>query len=206
MSKKLVITFEGIEGSGKSLHIKNIVNYLSKKKVRFIELREPGGSKNAEKIRKLILNKKSTFNTKTDLLLYLAARSENIETIINKHYKKKIILIDRFSDSTLAYQHYGMGLNKKIIETINNYLLKKIKIDYTFLHIVNKKNLNKRMLKRKNLNRYDKYNYSFYQKVQNGFIKMANLNKTKYLIVNSNKKINENKTIIINKINKLLNI
>ena len=161
MSKKLVITFEGIEGSGKSLHIKNIVNYLSKKKVRFIELREPGGSKNAEKIRKLILNKKSTFNTKTDLLLYLAARSENIETIINKHYKKKIILIDRFSDSTLAYQHYGMGLNKKIIETINNYLLKKIKIDYTFLHIINKKNLNKRMLKRKNLNRYDKFNYSF---------------------------------------------
>ena len=206
MSKKLVITFEGIEGSGKSLHIKNIVNYLSKKKVRFIKLREPGGSKNAEKIRKLILNKKSTFNTKTDLLLYLAARSENIETIINKHYKKKIILIDRFSDSTLAYQHYGMGLNKKIIETINNYLLKKIKIDYTFLHIINKKNLNKRMLKRKNLNRYDKFNYSFYQKVQNGFIKMANLNKTKYLIVNSNKKINENKTIIINKINKLLNI
>ena len=206
MSKKLVITFEGIEGSGKSLHIKNIVNYLSKKKVRFIDLREPGGSKNAEKIRKLILNKKSTFNAKTDLLLYLAARSENIETIINKHYKKKIILIDRFSDSTLAYQHYGMGLNKKIIETINNYLLKKIKIDYTFLHIVNKKNLNKRMLKRKNLNRYDKFNYSFYQKVQNGFIKMANLNKTKYLIVNSNKKINENKTIIINKINKLLNI
>ena len=206
MSKKLVITFEGIEGSGKSLHIKNIVNYLSKKKVRFIELREPGGSKNAEKIRKLILNKKSTFNTKTDLLLYLAARSENIETIINKDYRKKIILIDRFSDSTLAYQHYGMGLNKKIIETINNYLLKKIKIDYTFLHIVNKKNLKKRILKRKNLNKYDKFNYSFYQKVQNGFIKMANLNKTKYLIVNSNKKINENKTIIINKINKLLNI
>jgi len=206
MSKKLVITFEGIEGSGKSLHIKNIVNYLSKKKVRFIKLREPGGSKNAEKIRKLILNKKSTFNTKTDLLLYLAARSENIETIINKDYRKKIILIDRFSDSTLAYQHYGMGLNKKIIETINNYLLKKIKIDYTFLHIVNKKNLKKRILKRKNLNKYDKFNYSFYQKVQNGFIKIANLNKTKYLMVNSNKRINENKTIIINKINKLLNI
>ena len=206
MSKKLIITFEGIEGSGKSLHIKNIVNYLSKKKVRFIKLREPGGSKNSEKIRKLILNKKSTFNTKTDLLLYLAARSENIETIINKDYRKKIILIDRFSDSTLAYQHYGMGLNKKIIETINNYLLKKIKIDYTFLHIVNKKNLKKRILKRKNLNKYDKFNYSFYQKVQNGFIKMANLNKTKYLMVNSNKKINENKTIIINKINKLLNI
>ena len=205
-SKKLIITFEGIEGSGKSLHIKNIVNYLSKKKVRFIKLREPGGSKNAEKIRKLILNKKSTFNTKNDLLIYLAARRENIETIINKHYRKKIILIDRFTDSTLAYQHYGMGLNKKIIETINNYLLKKIKIDYTFLHIINKKNLNKRMLKRKNLNRYDKFNYSFYQKVQNGFIKMANLNKTKYLIVNSNNKINENKTIIINQINKLLNI
>ena len=89
MYKKIIIAFEGIEGSGKTLHIKNIANYLKKRKVSFIKLREPGGSKNSEKIRKLILNKKSTFNKKTDLLLYLASRSENIESIINKNYKKK---------------------------------------------------------------------------------------------------------------------
>ena len=90
MYKKLIITFEGIEGSGKSLHIKNVVTYLKKKKIPFVKLREPGGSKNSEKIRKLILNNKSTFNKKTDLFLYLAARNENVENLINKNYKKKL--------------------------------------------------------------------------------------------------------------------
>ena len=89
MYKKLIITFEGIEGSGKSLHINNVSNYLKKKRIPYIKLREPGGSKNSEKIRKLILNKKSTLNRNTDLLLYLAARSENVEKIIIKNYKKK---------------------------------------------------------------------------------------------------------------------
>ena len=206
MSKKIIISFEGIEGSGKSYHLKNVSNYLKKNKVSHIRLREPGGSKNAEKIRKLILNKKSTFNNKTDLLLYLAARNENIENIIKKNYKKKIILIDRFTDSTIAYQHYGLGLNKEIIKIINNYLLNKIKVNYTFLHIVNQKNLKIRLHKRKSLNRYDKFNYSFYKKVQKGFIKQAKLKNKKYLIVDSNNKINENKKIIINKINNLINL
>ena len=206
MYKKLIITFEGIEGSGKSLHIKNVSNYLKKKKVPFIKLREPGGSKNSEKIRKLILDKKSNFNNNTDLLLYLASRSENIEKIINKFYKKKLILIDRFTDSTIAYQHFGMGVDKKIIKIINNYLLRKLKVNFTFLHIVNEKNLKLRLLKRKNLNRYDNFKYSFYKKVQKGFIKESNLNKKKYLIIDSNKKINENKKKILNKINKLIKI
>ena len=206
MYKKLIITFEGIEGSGKSLHIKSVVNYLKKKKVPFVKLREPGGSKNSEKIRKLILDKKSNFNNNTDLLLYLAARSENIETIINKYYKKKVILIDRFTDSTLAYQHFGMGVDKNIIKIINNHLLRKLKVHFTFLHIVNEKNLKLRLLKRKKLNRYDNFKYSFYKKVQKGFIKQSNLNKKKYLIVNSNKKISENKKSILNKINKLIKI
>ena len=75
MSKKPVIVFEGIESSGKSHHIKKISKYLDKKKINYIMIREPGGSSNSEKIRKLILNKKSNFNVHTDLLLYLAARS-----------------------------------------------------------------------------------------------------------------------------------
>ena len=206
MSKKLIITFEGIEGSGKSLHIQNAANYLKKKKISFIRLREPGGSKNAEKIRKLILNNKSKFNKNTDLLLYFAARSENVENIIKKNYKKRVILIDRFTDSTFAYQHYGMGVDKGFIQLINNYLLKKINVSFTFLHIVNEKNLKHRLLKRKVLNRYDKFKYSFYKKVQKGFVNRARLNKKKYLTINSNIEINKNKKIIINKINKILNI
>ena len=92
MSKKVVIAFEGIEGSGKTFHINYVSNYLEKKKIDHIKLREPGGSKNSEKIRKLILNKKSNFNKNTDLLLYLSSRSENIE-YIKKFYKKKNYLI-----------------------------------------------------------------------------------------------------------------
>jgi dTMP kinase len=202
----MIITFEGIEGSGKTLHIDNVSRHLKKKKISFVKLREPGGSKNSEKIRKLILNNKTNFNKYTDLFLYLAARSENIEKIIIKNYQKKVILIDRFTDSTLAYQHYGMGISKKIIEHLNKYLLKKIKINFTFLNIVNEKNLKKRLFKRKRLNRYDKFKHAFYKKVQKGFIRQAKLKSSKYLIVNSNIKVQDNKRIIINKINKILDI
>ena len=204
--KKPLIVFEGVEGSGKSLHINNVAKFLKKKNIKFIKIREPGGSKNSEKIRKIILNKKSNFNQKTDLLLYLASRSENIEKIIKKNYKKKIILIDRFIDSTLAYQHYGMGINKSIINRLNNYLLGKIKIDFTFLNLVNMINLKLRLSKRQNLNRYDNFKISFYKKIQNGFIKISKRNKKKYLLINSNDSINKNKKIILNKTNKLLGL
>ena len=203
MSKKLIIVFEGIEGTGKSHHIKNVAKYLKKNNKKFIQIREPGGSNNSEKIRKLILNNRSTFNKYTDLLLYLAARSENIE-LIKKNIGKKIILIDRFSDSTIAYQHYGMGVNLKFINNINDFLLKGIDVDFTFLNTVNKKNMKNRLIKRKNLNRYDKFNYSFYEKVQKGFIKIFQKNPKKYMKINSNLDISYNKRIILDKINKLI--
>ena len=165
-------------------------------------MREPGGNKNSEKIRKLILNSKSNFNKNTDLLLYLAARSENIE-YLKKFYKKKIILLDRFTDSTIAYQHYGMGIDIKILKKINNYLLKFFKVDFTFLNLVNNKNMKKRLNKRKKLNRYDKFDLRFYNKVQKGFIKIAK-NKKNYKIIDSNRSIEINKFDIINKIEKLI--
>ena len=203
MYKKPVIVFEGIEGSGKSYHSKKVSNYLKKKKIAHIIIREPGGSINSEKIRKLILNKKSKFNKNTDLLLYLASRSENI-SILKKNFRKKIILIDRFTDSTLAYQHYGFDVNKDLINTINQYLLKDFKVDFTFLNIVNKKNLNKRLKSRKSLNRYDQFNYNFYEKVQRGFLKLSKKNKKKYQVIDSNLDINHNLSIILKKIDKLI--
>ena len=202
MSKKPVIVFEGIEGSGKSHHISNVSKYLDKKKIDYIKIREPGGSKNSEKIRKLLLNKNSNFNNNTDLLLMLASRSENIN-LIKKNFRKKIILIDRFTDSTIAYQHYGMGIDINIINTINNFLLKKIKIDFTFLNIVNKKNVFLRLKQRKLLNRYDKFDMRFYNKVQKGFLKLA-FKKKSYKIINSNLNIKINENLIIDQINKLI--
>tara|TARA_B100000795_G_scaffold179229_1_gene135660 strand:+ start:61 stop:672 length:612 start_codon:yes stop_codon:yes gene_type:complete len=203
MSKKTIIVFEGIEGTGKSHHINNVAKYLKKNNKKFIQIREPGGSKNSEKIRRLILNNKSKFNKYTDLLLYLSARSENIE-LIKKNIGKKIILIDRFSDSTIAYQHYGMGVNLKFIKSINDFLLKGINIDFTFLNTVSLKNMQKRLVKRKNLNRYDKFNNNFYRNVQKGFVKILKKNPNKYMKVDSNLSIKHNEKIILNKINDLI--
>ncbi len=203
MSKKSIIVFEGIEGTGKSHHIKNVARYLKKKKLDFIQIREPGGSKNSEKIRKLLLNKNSSFNKYTDLLLYLSARSENIE-LIKKNVGKRIILIDRFSDSTIAYQHFGMGVNLKFINNINNFLLKNININFTFLNIVSLKNMKNRLMKRKNLNRYDKFDNNFYTKVQKGFINLLKKNPKKYMKINSNLSIKHNEKIILNKIRDLV--
>lgn len=203
MSKNPIIVFEGIEGSGKSLHINNVANYLKKINRKFIRIREPGGSKNSEKIRKLILDNKSSFNVNTDLLLYMSARSENIN-LIKKNYKKKIILIDRFVDSTIAYQHYGFVVDIKIINLINKFLLQNIQVTFTFLNIVSLKNMNNRLKKRKKLNRYDKFNTVFYNKVQKGFLDILKKKKNKYLKVNSNLEINLNKILIINKIKKLI--
>ena len=203
MSRKPVIIFEGIEGSGKTSHINYVSKYLKSKGIKHIKIREPGGTKNSEKIRKMILNNKSTFNKDTDLLLYLAARSENIYQL-KRYYKKKIILIDRFVDSTIAYQHHGFGLNLSIIELLNKYLLKNFKINFTFLNIVNKTNMKKRLRMRKKLNRYDKFQFKFYEKVQSGFLKQAKKNKNKYLIVDSNLDIKINKKIILDKIDKLI--
>ena len=202
MSKKIVIAFEGIEGSGKTFHINNVSKHLKKKKIPHIKLREPGGSKNSEKIRNLILNNKSNFKKNTDLLLYLAARSENIE-YLKKYYKKKIILLDRFTDSTIAYQHFGMGVNLKILNKVNNHLLKSFKVDFTFLNTVSEKNMKKRLKERKKLNRYDKFEKKFYHRVQKGFIKISK-NKKNYKIINSNYPIEKNKKDIIDKIEALI--
>ena len=203
MSKKPIIVFEGIEGSGKSHHISIVSKYLTKKKINHIKIREPGGNPNSEKIRKLVLNNKSNFNKDTDLLLYMAARSENIN-IIKKSFNKKVILIDRFTDSTIAYQHYGMGVDLNLIKTLNKYLLKNIKASFTFLNIVNKNNLQKRLKKRKSLNRYDKFKISFYNKVQNGFLRLSKKQKNKYQLINSNLDIDKNEKLVLNKIDRLI--
>ena len=152
MSKYPIIIFEGIETSGKTTNFNIAVNYLKKKKKSFIKLREPGGSIFSEKIRKLILNKKLKLNNKTDLLLFYASRSENFEKIIKKNYKKKIILIDRFTDSTIAYQHFGMKLDLNIIKMLNKFIIGNFNPDLVFLSTVNSINLKKRLKKRSTLN------------------------------------------------------
>ena len=97
-----------------------------------------------------------------------------------------------------------MNIDINFINTVNQFLIKKIKVNFTFLHLVNKKNIQLRLSTRKKLNRYDKFKMLFYKKVQLGFVKIANKYKNKYLKINSNLNIATNKKIIINKINELI--
>ena len=97
-----------------------------------------------------------------------------------------------------------MGINLKFINDINNFLIKKIKVDFTFLNTVNKKNMKQRLMKRKRLNRYDKFNDNFYEKVQKGFIKILKGNPKKYMNIDSNMNIEVNESIILNKIDDLI--
>ena len=205
--RSLFATFEGIEGSGKSYQSRKLYKNLKEKRVSAIFTREPGGSIGAEKIRKLILTgSKNKFTRTTDTLLYLAARNEHFEKILKPAiYKKKNIICDRFFDSTLAYQVYGNGVNKSLVDYIHNQILGKIKPDLTFILKVNINKAFQRLKKRKIINRYDKFSMNFYKKVQDAFIKIAIKNKKRCLILDNSKDTIETEKIILRKFIKALN-
>ena len=96
------------------------------------------------------------------------------------------------------------GIDLNLIKTLNKYLLKNIKVSFTFLNVVNKKNLQKRLKQRKSLNRYDKFRMSFYNKVQKGFLNLSKKQKNKYQLINSNLDINNNEKLILDKIDRLI--
>mgnify|MGYP001361825172 FL=1 len=204
MSKNPVIIFEGIEASGKSTNLDIAAKYLKKKRKKYIKLREPGGSPFSEKIRKILLNKNYKLDYKTDLMLFLASRSENFQKIIKKNYNKRIILIDRFIDSTIAYQHYGMNINLNIIKTLNKFIIGNFKADITFLSTVNVKNLRLRLNKRLKLNRYDKFKLKFYTKVQNGYLKISKNSKNYILLDSNTNSEKEMSKLIIKKLEKII--
>ena len=203
--KKVFVVFEGIEGSGKSAHSRYLSRKLKKNKIPHIYLREPGGSPNAEQIRKILLKKENNkFHPFTDLLLYLASRNENFIENIMPFYRKKVIICDRFIDSTLAYQHYGLGIKKNIINVMNKEILGSIKPDFTFLMDINVNKSLLRISSRKKKNRYDKFTKTFYRKVKNGFLKIYQKNKSKYMIIDTSLKFKVNQKLIFDKLINLM--
>jgi len=209
--KSLFITFEGIEGSGKSFQSKKLYKNLKKKKITPILTREPGGTRSAEKIRDVILKdyfhpeSKEKFSKYTDTLLYLAARNEHIENKIRPALKKnKVIICDRFVDSTSAYQIYGKGVNKSFIDSIHKHILKGLKPDLTFILTSKISKAMKRLHKRKKKNRYDKFSKNFYEKVQKAFIKIAKSNSKRYIVLDNSEDSSEIEKVIFKKVYNLL--
>ena len=201
--KSLFVTFEGIEGSGKSYQCRKLYKNLKKRRIPVLLTREPGGTSGAEKIREVILkdyfhpDSREKFNRYTDTLLYLAARNEHIENKIKPAIlKKKIIICDRFIDSTFAYQVYANGVNKSLVDSVHRYILGGIKPDLTFVLKANISTALLRLKKRKKKNRYDKFSKNFYIKVQNAFIKIAKNNKKRCVIVDTSKDTTDAEKII----------
>ena len=191
--RSLFVVFEGIEGCGKSYQSKKLFNNLKKKKISTVLTREPGGTRSAELIRNLILKdyfnkyKKEKFDKYTDTLLYLAARNEHVKNKIKPELKKKrIVICDRFTDSTIAYQVFGKKIKKSFVENIHKVILHNIKPDLSFVLKVSPKSSKIRLKKRMTKNRYDNFPQSFYSKAQKSFLKIAK-NKKNYFIFDSSK-------------------
>ena len=210
--KPFFIVFEGVEGCGKSFQSNKLNKKLRSKKIDTILTREPGGTKSSELIRNLILkdyfqkNQSDKFDKYTDTLLYLAARNEHIKNKIKPALKKKkVVICDRFTDSTLAYQVYGKKVDISFINNIHKKILSGIKPNIVFVLKVSEKVSRKRLKKRKNKNRYDNFAQSFYTKAQKSFIKLSK-NKKNYFVLNSSLNDNSLEEKIFNIVSKYLNI
>ena len=181
--KNLFVSFEGPEASGKSSQIKLLTKYLKKNKIPHIVTREPGGTKIGEKLRKIILDKNENITPSEEILLLMSARLNHINNVILPSLKKgKIVICDRFADSTFVYQGYvnNFGLKKTLDlhkKLLNNFLPTK-----TFLFILNSSEINRRLKLRKNKNKYDKINKDFHNKVIRGYKKISKNNKRFYTI------------------------
>ncbi|WP_425381273.1 dTMP kinase [Spiroplasma endosymbiont of Polydrusus pterygomalis] len=186
----LFITFEGPEGAGKTTVLKMIKEQLKQDGFTVVITREPGGSDISEQIRQVILNKENTLmDPWTEVLLYIAARRQHlVEKVIPNKDSNKIIISDRFSDSTLAYQGYARSLDIDKINTIQKLIFENYQPDLTILFDIKPEIGLKRILLRKNetLNRLDKETIEFHQKVYDGYQKIAINNPNRIHIVNAN--------------------
>ena len=210
--KPFFIVFEGIEGCGKSYQSKKLFKKLKKKNIDTIITREPGGTKSSELIRNLILkdyfikNNTEKFDKYTDTLLYLAARNEHVKNKIKPALlKKKVVICDRFIDSTIAYQVYGKKVDLNFINNIHKKILNGLKPDIVFVLKVSQSTSRKRLKKRKTKNRYDNFAQSFYTKAQKSFMKISN-NKRNYYILDSSKNDDGLEVKIFDIVNKYLKI
>ena len=200
----LFISFEGPEASGKSTQIKLLQKFLKNNNIPFIVTREPGGTPISEKLRKIILDKKQLISTTEEILLLMSSRLNHINRVINPALKEgKIVITDRFADSTFVYQGFvnNYGLKKTMHlhkELLDNFLPTK-----TFLFLLPISEINKRLKKRKITNKYDKIDILFHSKVLSGYKKLSKNNK-RFIRINAELRADEIQGIVLKSIKELL--
>ena len=201
--KGLFLTFEGPEASGKSSQILLLKKYLKKNNISFINTREPGGTKIAESLRKLILKVKSDINIEEEILMLMAARSHHINNVILPALEKgKLVISDRFADSTFVYQGYVNKFGIKNAKNLHKNILNNFLPNKTFLFKLSTKLIISRIKKRKSKNKYDKLDKNFHDQVNKGY--KIIYNKKRFIIIDASKPINQIHKKIISHINSLI--
>ena len=201
--KGLFLTFEGPEASGKSSQILLLKKYLKKNNISFINTREPGGTKIAESLRKLILKVKSDINIEEEILMLMAARSHHINNVILPALEKgKLVISDRFADSTFVYQGYVNKFGIKNAKNLHKNILNNFLPNKTFLFKLSTKLIISRIKKRKSKNKYDKLDKNFHDQVNKGY--KIIYNKKRFIIIDASKPMNQIHKKIISHINSLI--
>ena len=187
MNGKL-ITFEGIDGSGKSTQIKLISDILHKNNIDNIVIREPGGTEISEKIRDILLDNDNTISKYTEALLFLSSRSQLVNEVIKPALNRGCyILCDRYIDSTIAYQGYGRGIDLSQIKVLNDLAIESIYPDITFILDVNvNTSLSRRLTKSKD--RMEQVNENFLIKVRKAYLEIADDDKKRCIVIDCNNK------------------
>jgi dTMP kinase len=193
------ITFEGIEGCGKTTQIKRAGEYLTQRGIPFIITEEPGGTPIGRTIREILLNKGSLgeINSETELLLFSAARSQHVRDVIIPALKAcRLVLCDRFYDATLAYQGYGRGLDIDFIRAMNAFSSANVKPALTFLldlpvEIGLKRAMNRisRIKDGRAEDRFEREDMEFHKRVRTAYLSLAEQDKNRFRIINGTQDI-----------------
>lgn len=205
MAKGLLITFEGIEGSGKSTQLERLAGYLREQGRIVLITREPGGTHLGGLIRNILLNPELVeMDDKTELLLYLAERAQHVTEVIKPALADgQIVLCDRFSDSTLAYQGYGRGLPLKRIIDIDSWATGDLTPNLTIFLDVGAREGLKRATKRK-ADRIERERLEFHQGVRKGYLKLAEKFAGRYAVIDASKSLELIHAEIIKAVEKIL--
>lgn len=188
MSKSRFITLEGVDGAGKSTHIKCIENYFLNKKINFFITREPGGTDLGEKLRTLLLH--NEMHSLTETLLMFSARCEHINRIIKPKLEENTTVIsDRFTDATYAYQHGGKSVDIETIDTLKKIIQKDLEPDLTFLFDLPVKISIERLNKTRKMDKFEKESEDFHQTIRSTYLNIAKKNKDRFYLIDSTKDI-----------------
>lgn len=187
-NKGLFITFEGIDGCGKTTQLNLLAEYLKQKGLEVVITREPGATGLGKKLREILLNYDGEVSPNCESFLFLADRAQHIDTLVKPSIEAgKIVLCDRHTDSTVAYQGYGRGLDLERIKMLNNLATSGIKPDLTFVFDIDVKTGQSRVGKTKD--RMESAGIDFHNKVRNGYLEIAKQEPERVKVINSNDNI-----------------